>query len=163
MTSAPDTAPTPASRWAEAVQTYFDGWTALLIQSGAPDAPRADPFALWRRAVDQWLEGWTLFFDQTLSTPEAAAMGGRLLDARLNLEKPLREMTTQAMADWLEFVNMASFQEQIRAAKQLNDVNLRLDELRELVEALTDQVAVLTAQGTESTPRTVTARAGGAA
>ena len=163
MTNAPVAPPTPAARWAEAVQTYLEGWAVLLGPAGAPDAPPPDPVALWRRAVDRWLEGWSLYLDETLSTPEAAAAGGRLLDARLNVEKPLREWMTQQMADWLEFVNMASYQEQVRAAKQLNDVNLRLDELRELVEALADQVAALTAGTTASAPRPVTARAGGAA
>jgi hypothetical protein len=139
----------------------MEGWTALLGGAGAAEAPAPSPVALWRRAVDQWLEGWSLFFDQTLSTPEAAAAGGRLLDARLNLEKPLREWMTQQMADWLEFVNMASYQEQVRTAKQLNEVNLRLDELRELVEALADQVAALTAAGTSSPPRPVAAAVGG--
>jgi hypothetical protein len=141
----------------------MEGWAALLGRPGAVDAPPADPFAMWRRAVDQWLEGWNLFFDQTLSTPEAAAAGGRLLDARLNLEKPLREWMTQQMADWLEFVNMASYQEQVRTARQLNEVNLRLDELRELVEALSDQVAALSGAGTSAPSRSVTAAVGGGA
>jgi hypothetical protein len=163
MTDVPIPTPTPAARWAQAVQTYLDGWAALLSPVGAPDAPPPDPVALWRRTVDQWLEGWSLFLDQTLSTPEAAAASGRLLDARLNLEKPLREQTMQLMADWLEFVNMASYQEQVRAAKQLNDVNLRLDELRELVEGLTDQLAALTTGRPTASPRPVAASAGGAA
>ena len=162
MTNASVTSPSPASRWADAVQTYMEGWTALISPSRAPDAPAVDPFSLWRRAVDQWLEGWSLFLEQSLSTPEAAAAGGRLLDARLNIEKPLREQTTQLMADWLEFLNMASYQEQVRTAKQLNDVNVRLDELRELVEALTDQVAALGDGRPTSAPRPLAASAGGA-
>ena len=161
MTTAPGTVPTPAARWAEAVQSYLDGWAALLGPAATPDAPPPDPVALWRRAVDRWLEGWSLALDQSLGTPEAAAAGGRLLDARLNVEKPLREWMTQQMADWLEFVNLASYQEQVRAAKQLNDVNLRLDELRELVEALSDQLAALTGGRGGDVRRLVTAHAGG--
>ncbi len=163
MTAVPIPAPTPAARWAEAAQAYLDGWAALLSPVNVPEAPPPDPVALWRRAADQWLEGWSLFLDQTLSTPAAAAASGRLLDARLNLEKPLREQTAQLMADWLAFVNMASYQEQVRAAKQLNDVNLRLDELRELVEGLADQLAVLTTGGRTAPPQPVAASAGGAA
>ena len=158
MTTEPVTS--PARRWAEAMQTWVDGWAALADPFMASDAPPRDPFQLWRRAFDQWLEGWSLFFDQTLSTPETAAASGRLLDARLNIEKPLREQTAQLMADWLEFLNMASYQEQVRIARQLNDANLRLDELRELIEVLADEVADATSAGRRA-PRTDATHAGG--
>lgn len=140
---AADNASDPAAIWARAVTTWTEGWAALAGRPLNPDAAPADPFPLWNRAVDQWLEGWSAWFEQTLQTPEAAAASGRLLDTILNVEKPLRERTASTMQYWLEFWNMPSRKDLIRALTGLNDANARLDELQDRVEDLADQVASL--------------------
>jgi hypothetical protein len=142
-----ETPPRPSDVWARAVRTWLDGWAALFGQGRRGDGTPADPFQLWQRAYDQWLEGWSVFFDQTLSTPEAAAASGRLLDAWLNIEKPLRERTAARMQYWLEFWNLPSRHDTIRLAAQLNDANLRLDELQVMVETLQDELRALAARG----------------
>jgi hypothetical protein len=140
---------TYADLWKQAFQTWIEGWTAVTggTRPGAEGAS-ADPFPLWRRAVDQWLGGWTAYLEGTLQTPAAAAAGGRVLDAMLNVEKPLRERTAAAMEYWLEFFNLPSRGDLIRVAAQINDANARLDELQDQVETLTDRVAA-PAAGTE--------------
>lgn len=98
-----------------------------------------------RRTFDEWLAGWSTFLEETLQSSEAVAAGGRTLDAQLNIEKPLRERTAARMQYWLEFMNMPSRRDLIRALSQLNDANARLDLLQLQVEQLLDQVAGLTA------------------
>jgi hypothetical protein len=105
----------------------------------------AELIQLWRRSFDQWLEGWSALFEQTLTTPETAAAGGRALDSILNVEKPLRENTAEQMDKWLEFFNMPSRRDVLRLAAQVNDANARLDDLQVLIEDLSDQIAELTA------------------
>ena len=136
-----DAVPSPADLWTQAWQTWMDGWAALAGQPATADAPPADPFQLWQRSFDQWLEGWSAFFEQTLSRPETAEASGRLLDAVLNIQKPLREQTATTMQYWLEFWNLPTRREQIRTAKQLNDVTDRLDEVQEQLWDLADQLA----------------------
>ena len=136
-----DAAPEPGALWARSLQTWFEGWGAFFGIAPGGDGPPPDPFRLWRRSLDQWIEGWALFFEDTLSRPEAAAASGRFLDMWLNFERPMREQTATTMQYWLEFLNMPTRREQIRTAKQLNDVNARLDELQEQMEELTDQLA----------------------
>lgn len=139
----PAPVPNPAEIWARALQTWTEAWTALA-GSAAGGAPAADPFQIWRRSMDQWMEGWAAFFDQTLTTPEAAAAGGRTLDAMLNVEKPLRERTAATMQYWLEIMNMPTRRDLVRVLAQLNDANARLDDLQVQIETLSDQIAALT-------------------
>lgn len=138
-----ESTPSPAQLWAQAFQTWASAWSALAGQPTAGESTPADPVQLWNQALDRWIEGWSAFFEETLHTPEAAAAGGRMLDALLNLEKPLRERTAATMQYWLEFLNMPTRQDLIRVLAQLNDVNARLDELLERVEELSDRVAAL--------------------
>ena len=136
-----DSVPSPADLWMQAGQTWMDGWAALAGQPATGDGAPADPFRLWQRSFDQWLEGWSALFEQTLSRPETAEASGRLLDALLNIQKPLREQTATTMQYWLEFWNMPTRREQIRTAKQLNDVTDRLDEVQEQLWDLADRLA----------------------
>ena len=138
MTS--DSVPSPADLWMQAGQTWMDGWAALVGQPATSDGPPADPIRLWQRSFDQWLEGWSALFEQTLSRPETAEASGRLLDALLNIQKPLREQTATTMQYWLEFWNMPTRREQIRTAKQLNDVTDRLDDVQEQLWDLADRL-----------------------
>ncbi|MER3420840.1 MAG: hypothetical protein C4290_10095 [Chloroflexota bacterium] len=138
-----ESTPSPAQLWAQAFQTWAGAWSALAGQSAQGEGAPADPIQLWNQALDRWIEGWSAFFEETLHTPEAAAASGRMLDALLNLEKPLRERTAATMQYWLEFLNMPSRQDLIRVLSQLNEVNARLDELLDRVEDLSDRLAAL--------------------
>ncbi len=149
--------PQPATLWAQAFRTWAESWQAAAGQAASafplpvplpftpPAADGADAAKLANRAFDEWLSGWGAFFEETLHSPEVIAAGGRTLDAQLNIEKPLREQTAARMQFWLEFMNMPSRRDLIRALAQLNDANSRLDVLHEQVEQLSDQVAELTA------------------
>lgn len=151
--------PNPFDLWAKAARTWTESWAGLAGAAPQPGAAPADPFQAWQRGVDQWLAALSSTLEQTFSTPEAAAASGRLLDAWLNIEKPARERTAQAMQAWLEFYNMPTRHDVIRLAGQLNDANARLDELQEQIEALSDQIAALTA-GLERPARTPVAAGG---
>src|SRR3712207_6167882 len=135
-----ETMPSPATLWAEAGRDWTTAWAALPGQRGPDGETPADPFQLWRRGFDRWLAAWSAYFEQTLTTPAAARASGRLLDAALNVEKPLREQTATTMQYWLEFFNLPSRQDQLRSARQLNDLAARLDELQEQFEDVTDQL-----------------------
>src|SRR3712207_8676605 len=119
--------PQPSDLWTQAFKTWTDAWTALAGQPRSDDGTRTDPFALWQRSFDQWLSGWSALFEQTLSTPETAAAGGRMLDQILNIERPVRERTASTMQYWLQFLNMPSRNDLLRLSANLNDPNSRLD------------------------------------
>ena len=147
----------PAEFWARSFRTWMEGWIALAGQTVPGDAAAQDPIQLWRRSFDQWLEGWSVYFEETLSTPEAATASGRVLNAMLNIEKPLRQQTATNMQVLLEFFNLPSRSELLRVATQLNDTSLRLDELQQQIEDLTDRLDSLTA-GADGARRAAGAR-----
>ncbi|MBI2760329.1 MAG: hypothetical protein HYX51_02745 [Chloroflexi bacterium] len=141
MTNQP-AVPNPTEIWARAFQTWTEAWSSFAGAATGTAAPAAgDPLQIWRKSMDQWMEGWTAFFEQTLTTPETAAAGGRALDAMLNVEKPLRERTAAQMQYWLEIMNMPSRRDLVRVLTQLNETNTRLDELQVQIEELGDRIA----------------------
>lgn len=156
-----NTTPEAGEIWARSLRTWMEGWAATVGLSFSPDGPPPDPFQLWRRSLDQWIEGWSAFFDRILSMPETVDASGRLLNAMLNVEKPLREQTTETMQQWLEFINMPSRRDLVRLGRQLNDANARLDELQEQVEALEDRVADSAAAQPDSGRRAAATTRGG--
>ncbi len=151
--------PLPFSLWTQAYRTWLDAWAAGMGVGGAAETPagsaQADPVQLTRRAFDSWLNGWNLAFEQLLNAPETLTASGRTLDALLNVQLPLREQTTAMMALWLQTLNLPSRDELLRVAVQINEANARLDELRDLVEDLSDHVAALGAREGRRTPAPV--------
>lgn len=141
--------PNPMEAWARAFRSWSESMGAALpALPGVPaaDGAAADPFTLWQKTYDQWVSGLTEAMEQNLSKPETAAAGGQMLDAMLNVEKPLREQTAATMQLWLEFMNMPSRRDLLRALVALNDANQRIDELQTQVEDLHDKIDQLLAR-----------------
>lgn len=156
--------PNPIEAWSRAFRSWTEAMGAAMpAVSGTPAANGSpvDPFTLWQKTYDQWVGGITDALEQHLSKPETAAAGGQMLDALLNVEKPLREQTAATMQVWLEFMNMPTRRDLLRALVALNDANQRIDELQVQIEDLHDKIDRLLARGSDMPART-TAKGGAA-
>jgi len=139
-----ESTPSPAQLWAQAFQTWASAWSALAGQpTSAGEGAPTDPIQLWNQALDRWIEGWSAFFEDMLHTPEAAAAGGRMLDALLNVEKPRRGRTAATMQYWLEYLNKSTRPDPVRELCQRHAMTAVVDELLERVEELSDRVTAL--------------------
>lgn len=146
--------PNPMEAWARAFRSWSETMGAALpAGAAAGNGAGADPFTLWQKTYDQWVSGLTEVMEGHLSTPETAAAGGQLLDAVLNVEKPLREQTAGTMQSWLEFMNMPSRRDLLRALVALNEANQRIDELQVQIEGLHDKIDRLLAQAGDAPAR----------
>lgn len=141
---AADRPSTPTALWAQAYRTWTDAWLATAGRAVPAAGPTTDPNDLWKRFFNQWLDGWNVLLEQTLTSPETVALGGKMLDASLNIEKPVRERTAAFMEYWLDFYNLPSRTDLVNLARQVNEANARLDQLQVEVENLSDQVTALT-------------------
>ena len=141
--------------FAQAWQESWQEWTRALMSLAEPtpvgERPPPTPAEAWKRSMDRWLNAWSGFLEETMTQPAFAATSGRTLDRMLDVQKPLRDQTEVTMQRWLEAINMPSRADVVRLARQLNDVNARLDELGDQLEAIQDALADgVDGDGTES-------------
>lgn len=153
--------PNPIEAWSRAFRSWSESMGAALPAMPAANGAAADPFTLWQKTYDQWVSGMTEAMEKNLGTPETAAAGGQMLDAMLNVEKPLREQTAATMQVWLEFMNMPSRRDLLRALIALNEANQRIDELQVQIEDLHDKIDRLLARES-GTPARAAAKGGAA-
>ena len=129
--------------WQQSWEEWTRAWTGLTTPAAPGEKPTPTPADAWKRSMDRWLTAWAGYLEESMSRPEFAASAGQTLNRVLDVQKPLREGTESAMQRWLEAVNMPSREDIVRLARQLNDVNARLDELGDRVEEIGDAVAAI--------------------
>ena len=133
-----------ATAWQESWEDWARAWAGLVQSTPEGEKPPPTPTEAWKRSMDRWLNAWGSFLEETMTTPAFAAASGQTLNRVLDVQKPLRDSTETAMQRWLEAVNMPSRADFVRLARQINDVNARLDELGDRLEAIEDALVVLT-------------------
>lgn len=127
--------------WQESWNDWVRAWTALAQPLAQAEPPPPTPGEAWKRSTDRWLNAWSTFLEDVTTRPSFATAAGQTLNRVLDVQKPLRQQTEAAMQRWLELLNMPSRADLIRLARQLNDVNARLDDLADQVEEIRDQLA----------------------
>ena len=144
--------------WKRQMEEGAQAWTRLLGQ--APAAP-ADPMSFWRPMVDQWTQAWARAFAQTPATPDlmgqwkqfvdqsieawSRALGqamqtegfaqllGRYLDQYLAASGPLRKVADQSAETALQTLNLPSRGQVTGLAKQIVELDERVERLEELL------------------------------
>ena len=134
----PDFAEVMRQSWEE----WARAWTGLVQPPAEGEKPPPTPSEAWKRSMDRWLGAWSAYLEDMSTTPQFAAASGQALNRMLDVQKPLRDQTEVSMQRWLEAVNMPSRTDFVRLARQINEVNARLDalddRLDEIQDALTD-------------------------
>lgn len=149
------------SIWQQSWDDWARAWTGLAQPLAQAEPPPPTPGEAWKRSTDRWLNGWSAFLEDVTTRPGFATAAGQTLNRVLDIQKPLREQTETTMQRWLEALNMPSRADLIRLARQINEVNARLDDLGDQVEEIEDRLSVQPAvEEPKSTNGNSPARAG---
>lgn len=132
-----------AQAWQQSMEEWTRAWTGLVQPAQEGEKPPPTPTEVWKRSSDRWLTAWSSFLEETMSRPDFAASAGQTLNRMLDVQKPMRDQSEATMQRWLEAMNMPSRSDLLRLARQLNEVNARLDELGDRVEEIQDALADL--------------------
>jgi hypothetical protein len=144
--------------WRKGMEESAQAWTRLLSQS--PAAP-PDPAALWRPVVEQWVQAWARMLAQTPMTPDVAtqwkqfldqsietwsrAMGqamhtdafaralGGYLDQWLAAAGPVKKALEQSTDQALTTLGLASRAQLTGVARQIVDLEERLERVEDAV------------------------------
>ena len=149
-------------QWRKQVEEGAQAWTRLLNQSAAP-AATPDPMAFWRPVLDQGVQTWAKLFAQTPATPElltqwkqfldqwieawsrvlGQAMGtdqfarlmGQSLDQVLVASAPAKKVVDQQIEQALQALNLPSRSQLTGVAKQIVELEERIERLEESISA----------------------------
>lgn len=151
--------------WRRQLEESTAAWTRLMGQAaGAPPAAPLDPFAFWRpvlnqgletwarlfaqtpvtpdlvaqwkQFLDQWIEAWSKVLGQAMGTEAFAQMLGRSLDQLLVIHGPARRAAEQSVAATLEALNLASRAQLTSVAKQIVELEERLERVEDGIGAI---------------------------
>ncbi len=150
VTQAPSPSPDPAAFWRPVLDQGLQTWARLVATT--PMTP--DLVAQWKQFIDQWIEAWSRMLGQVMNTDQFAEFLGKSLDQQLAWQAPLKKASEQAIDGALQTLNVASRSQLIGVAKQIVDLEERLERIEDGIAALMrklDEVArAATASATES-------------
>jgi hypothetical protein len=148
--------------WRKQLEEGAAAWGKLLSPPAAP--PPTDPMAFWRPMVDQWvqasarafaqtpmtpdvmtqwkqfldqsIEAWSRALGQAMNTEAFAQMLGRYLDQWLVTTAPIKKATDQAIDQTLQTLNLASASQLTAVARQIVELEERVERIEEAVNAV---------------------------
>jgi len=148
--------------WRKQLEEGAAAWSKLMSPPTPP--PPTDPMAFWRPMVDQWVQASARAFAQTPMTPDALAqwkqfldqsidawsralgqamnteafaqMLGRYLDQWLVASAPIKKAGDQAIDQALQTLNVASRSQLTAVAKQIVELEERVERIEEAVNAV---------------------------
>jgi len=132
----------PAGFW---WKPMFEGglaqWARLFAQT--PVTP--DLMTQWKQFLDQSIEAWSKALSQAMNTDAFAQMMGKTLDQWLSAQGPAKRAADQAVETGLQALNLPSRTQVASVAKQIVELEERLEHLEDAIAALGRRL--------ESTPR----------
>ena len=149
--------------WRKQLEEGAQAWSKLLTQPAAPPPP-SDPMTFWRPLVEQWVQASARAFSQTPVTPDvmsqwkqfldqsidawSRALGqvmnteafaqqlGRYLDQWLVTTAPMKKATEQGIDQALQTLNLASRSQLTAVARQIVELEERVERIEEAVHAV---------------------------
>src|SRR5262245_52262744 len=107
-------------------------WARIFAQT--PVTPELT--GQWKQFLDQSIEAWSKALTQAMSTEAFAQMMGQTLDQWLTAQAPAKRLGEQSVEGALQALNAASRTQVAGVAKQLVDLEERLDRLDDHLAAL---------------------------
>jgi hypothetical protein len=124
--------PDPTAFWRPVFNQAVEQWSRLLAQT--PIAP--DLGAQWKQLNDQWIEAWSKALGQVMNTDAYAGMMGRYLDQWLVASAPMKKAAEQQIDQALATLNMASRTQLTSVAKQIVELEERLERIEDTLGAI---------------------------
>jgi len=129
--AAPAPAPDPVAFWRPVLNQGLEQWARLFAQT--PVTP--DLAAQWKQFLDQWIEAWSKVLGQAMGTEQFAKLMGQSLDQMLVSNAPAKKIVDQNIEQALQALNLPSRSQLIAVAKQLVELEDRIDRLEESISA----------------------------
>jgi Poly(R)-hydroxyalkanoic acid synthase subunit (PHA_synth_III_E) len=129
----PSTAPPdPTAFWRPVLNQGLEQWARMFAQT--PTSP--DLMAQWKQFLDQWIEAWSRVLGQAMNTEAFAEQMGRSLDGWLAAQAPAKKAVDQAVEQALLALNLASRTQLTAVAKQIVELEERLERVEDGIEAI---------------------------
>jgi Poly(R)-hydroxyalkanoic acid synthase subunit (PHA_synth_III_E) len=166
--------------WWRQLEDGTQAWARMI--SGAPMLPILDPLGFWRPVMDQAVTVWAQILSQLPVSPElvtqwkqfvdqsveawARALGhvmgteafaqafGQSLDLMLTAQAPVRKVGAQAMETALSALEMPSRNQVTGVARQLVDLEDRVERLEDSVRMVLERLETRSANGRKNDRRT---------
>ncbi len=133
MTSpAPPTASDPTAFWRPVLNQGLEQWARLFAQT--PVTP--DLASQWKQFLDQWIDAWSRALGQAMNTDAYAKMMGEHLNQWLVANAPVKKAVDQQIDSTLQSLNMASRTQLISVAKQIVELEERLERMEDGINAI---------------------------
>jgi len=122
----------PMAFWRPVLNQGVEQWARLFAQT--PATP--DLAAQWKQFIDQWIEAWSKALGQVMNTDAYAGAMGRYLDQWLVAAAPLKKAGEQQIEQALATLNVASRTQLTAVAKQLVELEERLERMEDTLGAI---------------------------
>lgn len=132
VSQAPAAAPDPVTFWRPVLNQGLEQWARLFAQT--PATP--DLMAQWKQFLDQWIEAWSRVLGQAMGTEQFAGLMGRSLEGWLAAQAPVKKAGEQALEQMLQGLNVASRTQLTAVARQIVDLEERLERVEEGIAAV---------------------------
>jgi hypothetical protein len=130
--TSPPPATDPTAFWRPILNQGLEQWARLFAQT--PMTP--DLAAQWKQFMDQWIEAWSKALGQAMNTEAYAEMMGRYLDQVLVASAPMKKAAEQQIDQALHTLNLASRSQLTAVAKQIVELEERLDRMEDMLGAI---------------------------
>ena len=122
----------PMAFWRPVLNQGVEQWARLFAQT--PATP--DLAAQWKQFIDQWIEAWSKALGQVMNTDAYAGAMGRYLDQWLVAAAPMKKAGEQQIEQALATLNVASRTQLTSVAKQLVELEERLERMEDTLGAI---------------------------
>ena len=122
----------PIAFWRPVLNQGLEQWARIFAQT--PITP--DLAAQWKQFNDQWIEAWSKALGQVMNTEAWAGMMGKSLDQWLVAAAPLKKAAEQQIDQALQTLNMASRTQLTAVAKQIVELEERLERMEDTLAAI---------------------------
>jgi hypothetical protein len=124
--------PDPLQFWRPFMDAGMGGWTKLLTQG--PATPEL--LTQWKQFLDQWIAAWGKVLEQAMGTEAFAQALGKHLDQWLSIQAPMKKMAEESTEATLQALGMPSRSQVVGIARQMVDLEDRIEGLEDRLGAL---------------------------
>jgi polyhydroxyalkanoate synthesis regulator phasin len=124
--------PDPMAFWRPVLNQGLEQWARMFAQT--PTSP--DVMTQWKQFLDQWIDAWSRVLGQAMSTESFAQHMGRSLETWLAAQGPVKKAGEQALEQTLQALNVASRSQLTSVAKQIVELEERLERVEEGIQAI---------------------------
>ena len=129
--------PDPTTFWRPVLDQGVQTWAKLFAQT--PATPEL--LTQWKHFLDQWIEAWSKVLGQTMGTDQFAKLMGQSLDQFLVAHGPVKKAADQHVEQALQALNLPSRSQVTAVAKQIVELEERIERLEDAITAVLRRLA----------------------